>query len=102
MKVKIPDNVPTLFGQTARDWVDSARETAYKLLQMRSQITIEDVLAHNPRPSYIRKNVTGHIFQDARFRGLGYTLSKRPVMNSRVIRIWGLAEPPHVEYDRGD
>ena len=107
MKTRVPENVPTLFGQTTRDWVDQARDDAARLLTVRQTITIEDVLFVNPRPSYIKKSVTGKIFQDRRFKAVGYTLSKRPAMNSRVIRLWALAEPPedeppHKEYDHGD
>lgn len=104
MKTKIPPNAPTLFGQTTREWVERCRDVAERLLTVRKTITIEDVLRVEPRPQYIKKNVTGKIFHDPRFVAVGYTQSKRPAMNGRTIRLWALSEddePPHKEWDTG-
>lgn len=87
-----PQTVPDLFQRTREQWLNGARNVAFNLLKTRHTVTIEDVLELYPRPSYLHRNTTGHVFKDAWFQPIGYTLSKRTVSHGRVIRLWTLSD----------
>lgn len=77
-----------LFKQQRSEWLDSARATAKKLLRGKYFITIEDVLAINPRPQFVHRNTTGLVFNHSDFVNFGMARSTRPAMNGRMIMRW--------------
>lgn len=81
-----------LFRKEKTDWIRRAQQTAYRLLLQRDTITIEDVLAKCPRPSYLRNSITGSVFKHQVFMPVGYTLARVPKSHSRVIRVWTFNE----------
>lgn len=85
-------DIQDLFKKEKEAWLDTARATAKNLLRNRLRITVEDVLERCPRPDYVHRNVTGHIFQDKDFKAIGWRPSRRPAMNGRQVREWALAE----------
>src|ERR1044072_315419 len=91
MKIKVK-TAQDLFQRERNEWLHDARMTAKRLLRTRYYITIEDVLKSCPRPSYVHRNVTGHVFQDDDFVFKGYTKSRRPISNGRTISFWTLKE----------
>lgn len=84
------NTVQDLFRTNREEWLMEARATARKLLTTRHTITIEEVLKECPRPKYLHRNITGAVFMDKDFKAMGYTKSKRPVSNARVITVWAL------------
>ena len=82
--------IADLFKQERAAWLESARSEAKKQLRNRRYITIEDVLIAKPRPQYVHRNTTGHVFQDPDFIWVGVTKSLRPVSNGRLISKWAL------------
>lgn len=52
-----------LFKDERAKWLHEAREVAQKLLMERDTVTINDVTAIHPLPSYIRNALLGHVFQ---------------------------------------
>jgi len=98
-----------IFTQPKAAWLEEARATARHLLQEREWITAESVVALCPLPRYLHRNSIGGIFQHSDFQVMGYTFAKRPSSNGRMIRKWGLRNPPEprkwktpVEADSGD
>lgn len=92
VKVKQPKTAQDLFKGERQAWLDSARATARKLLIMRPYITINDVLAECPRPTYVHRNTTGHVFRHSDFRVFGVTRSRAKLANRRLICQWKLNE----------
>lgn len=90
-----PSTIQDLFQHSRETWLDGARSTARKLLKKKRVITIEDVLEVFPRPTYIHRNVTGHVFRDVDFKPVGYTLARKPSSHKRVIRLWKLKYETH-------
>lgn len=88
----VQQTIPGLFQQQKTEWLDEARATARKLLITRPYITIMDVLAESPRPSYLHKNVTGSVFKHEDFKTCGYQKSTNPSANGRMIFQWTLKE----------
>src|ERR1044072_676284 len=80
-----------LFQQQKVEWLDEARKTATSLLKHKEHITIEDVLQVCPKPTYLKSNVIGGVFQHPDFKSVGFTLAKKPSSHKRVIRQWTLA-----------
>lgn len=100
------------YKKNREDWLDSCRAAARKLLLTRYSITSEDVTELVPRPENVHHNATGSIFRDDDFTSVGYTLTRRTTSHRRLIRKWGLKNPPYgpspkrvirpKEYDSGD
>src|SRR5690242_9493270 len=100
---------PGMFAANKVQWYDEVRATARLLLQERDWITSEDVTAICPLPSHLHRNTIGGIFQHPDFQVMGYTFAKRASSNGRMIRKWGLKNPPEprkwktqIEADSGD
>ena len=85
-------DVQDLFQRQKREWIEECQAAARKLLVIRDEITIEDVLAINPRPSYIHRNTTGRVFNHDDFVACGFTQSRRPISKGRWIMKWKLNE----------
>ncbi len=81
-----------LFRAERESWLDSARAEAVKLLKSgKPYVTIDDITAIVPRPTYLHKNVTGSVFKDEQtFVWCGVEKSKRPLANGRLISRWKL------------
>lgn len=90
--MRVPNNVPNLFRQSTKDWLEEARDEAEKICHERGIVTVEDVLKVCPRPTYVHRNVTGAIFSRQRFTDIGWRPSERPAMNGRRVFIWKLKE----------
>lgn len=84
--------IKDLFRKQREEWLDKARQTAKRLLAVHSSVTIEDVLEHCPRPTYIHRNITGNVFRDEAFVPFGFAHSRRRASHGRIIRRWVLAE----------
>ncbi|HSW91468.1 MAG TPA: hypothetical protein VLG09_02385 [Candidatus Saccharimonadales bacterium] len=95
-----PQTAQDLFNKSRTDWLDGARHVARKLLRQRHKITIEDVLAIYPRPKYLHRNTTGHVFRTEMFHAVGYTLARKPSSHHRVIRWWTLSDMYADEYEK--
>lgn len=80
-----------LFQSEKQEWLESCRITARNLLREKPFVTVEDVLKECPRPNFVHRNTTGHIFNDPDFKCVGWLPSKRPAMNGRYVRTWRLA-----------
>lgn len=91
MKIKVK-TAQDLFKREREAWLQDCRATARKLLQRKSEITINDVLAECPRPTYIHENATGSVFKDNDFRLVRYTKSHSRTAHRRVIGVWGLSQ----------
>lgn len=89
VKIKVK-TAQDLFKSERETWLQDCRATARKLLQRKSEITINDVLAECPRPSYLNPNTTGAVFMDNDFRLVRYTRSTKRSAHARVIGVWGL------------
>lgn len=85
-------SIQDLFRQEKQEWIEGARVVARKLLRKYETITIEDVLAVYPRPSYLHYNITGMVFNHPDFKGLNFVRSKRPLSHGNLIRRWRLRE----------
>lgn len=81
-----------LFHTQREEWLQKARHTAEKLAIEHGSVDIEDVLALCPRPRFLHKNVTGHVFKAPVFRTVGIRKSRRPISNGRLICIWAVRE----------
>lgn len=79
-----------LFKTEREQWIDDARSAARRLLIYRDTITIEDVLAICPRPTYVHRNVSGQLFKHEDFKAKGFTKSRRAVSKGRWIMTWQL------------
>ena len=79
-----------LFKTERETWLDDARAAARRLLTTRHEITIEDVLAICPRPTYVHRNVSGQLFKHDDFKASGFTKSTRSVSKGRWIMRWKL------------
>lgn len=84
----LPKTVPDLFQLSRQEWLERARRTAQEIILRHGYCTVEDVLAICPRPDYVHRNVTGHVFQNDIFKFVRYTKSRRPISNARTICVW--------------
>lgn len=84
-------DIKDLFGKEREEWLESARHEAKKLLSRRYSITIEDVLAVCPKPTYLHRNTIGSVF-NGDFVPIGFSKSKRTVSRGRWIRTWRLRD----------
>lgn len=85
-------NIQDVFKSEREVWLDEARAAARRLLTRRHYITINDVLAETPRPSYLSKNITGAVFKNGDFKVYGFEKSKSKKARGRIICQWCLAE----------
>jgi hypothetical protein len=79
-----------LFTKERQDWIDDCRTTARKLLTVREEITIEDVLKKHPRPRYIHRNTTGQVFKHTDFEMCGWAKATKTSSRGRWIMKWKL------------
>lgn len=88
------NNVRELFHRQREAWIEDCRATARHLLIARPgiEITIEDVLAECPRPSYVHRNTTGHVFRSDDFKHCGWVQARKPSSNRRWIMKWTLSD----------
>ena len=81
-----------LFAKEKLAWLEDCRLAARKLLSVREEITIEDVLAVCPRPSYIHRNTTGQVFKCEDFKACGWTKARKLSSRGRWIMKWRLSD----------
>lgn len=73
-------------------WLQHAREVAVAIAMQQGHVNADDVRAAGVEtPPNTSPNIWGMVFQEDRFRFLGYTHSKRPEAHSNLLRDWGLA-----------
>lgn len=81
----------SLFTKEKQEWIEEAREAMVYLLQTGSSyVTSDDIHRMCPLPRYLHKNTMGSVFNSRDFRSVGYTKSRRPSANGRVIQQWVL------------
>lgn len=107
MLTKTPQSVPDLFRLERQDWLMQARVKAEALCQTHEAITIRDVLAVHPLPSYLggkRKAILGHVFNNQVFRKVGIERSRSTGAKGHYINKWSLREeyyaPEELTYKR--
>lgn len=94
MKVQTPPNQQGLFNVTKQQYIELCRDKARELLQTRAFVTSDDITEQVPRPKWIHPNTTGGIFQHPDFQMVGVAIARKPSSNGRLIRKWGLKNPP--------
>jgi hypothetical protein len=77
-----------LFQLGKEHWLDQARSKARDLLEVKPNITIEDVLAECPKPLYLHRNTIGSVFKHDDFMPVGWKVSKRSQSRGRPVRVW--------------
>lgn len=89
-----------IFALEKKRWLEDARATARKLLQLQYTITIEDVLEACPLPKFLHRNTIGGVFRDDDFTPVTWRPSRRPASHSRYVRAWTLSKPVHLPQRR--
>lgn len=74
------------YQQVKKEYLDSARWTARKLLNKQSYVTTDDIWAVCPPPKVLNPKIMGSIFQDRDFESIGFTYTRRPSSHGRPIR----------------
>ncbi len=97
--MNVAQNVPSLFQETKKAWLEGARVVARRLLKTRSRITIEDVTKEYPLPDYLHRNTIGNVFNSRDFESVGFTTARNPAARGHVIRYWTLKESERLESD---
>jgi|ERR1044072_4310940 hypothetical protein len=73
--------------QLARaDYLEQAREAAFKLLRSKDYITVDDVRKECPPPDNIDGRVMGAIFTKKHFESVGFSRSVRVACHHRPIQ----------------
>lgn len=68
------------------DYLDQAREAAFKLLRNKDYITVDDVRKECPPPETIDGRVMGAIFTKKYFESVGFSRSVRADCHHRPIQ----------------
>ena len=75
-------------------WLERTRRRALYLALLNGTVTTDDLwLAGVRPPEGASPNIFGSIFNDPRFRFVGYVKSKRPKAHRNLLRVWAYAGP---------
>lgn len=70
------------------EFVAHARAVAFRLLETRASITIDDVRAECPPPGDVDPRVMGAVLRAPHFKRIGYRSSSRATCHARPIAIF--------------
>ena len=73
------------------EWVHQARSIALMLAARNGETDSDEVQKLCPRPPHIHPNATGSIFNDKRFKFVGFKPTQRVSGHARTIKLWSLA-----------
>lgn len=79
--------IQDMFGYSREAWLEECRKTAKLLLRNSETVTVEDVTALVPRPTYLHRNTTGRIFNN-QFKPVDFVKAKHTLAKGRYIRTW--------------
>lgn len=82
-------NIQDMFTYSREAWLAECRKTAKQLLRHADTITIEDVTALVPLPTYLHRNTAGRVF-DNQFVPVDFVKAKHSAAKGRWIRTWRL------------
>ena len=75
-----------------REWLARAREVALEIAHKRGEVCADDVRAALPLPTLAHPSLMGAVFNDRRFRCVGFTKSVRTEARARIIRLYEAQE----------
>lgn len=77
---------------TQEEWLLEARQAAVRRLQSNYTMTLEDLLDICPKPAHLPISTIRKVFSADTFQPIGYSRSKRPGAQKRIIRVYTLQE----------